>query len=328
MYYFKLESYAVSIHAPKISTRLSLVPFSKISSKPLTYFPIYPIFYYECNLQYVHIRQDTMINTVIIDANRQEREKISTRLADRDDIKIIAQGKDGYDALRLVDALKPDIIILNDHLELIEEDEIPPLLKARSPSTAVVIATANISDPQLFRAASNEVSGFIYKETDMDSLPDILTCISQGKCFISPYLAARILNLFSMLKEKGIDFNTLSLNLPQTRRSPRQHIDLKFPSRTRRPASTINGGKKIRTCPPGEDPIDHLSKMELRILTCIGEGCTSDEIAENLDLAIGTVRNYVSSVMHKTGLINRSQMVRYAYHFGLVPLNSHTRLSR
>jgi DNA-binding CsgD family transcriptional regulator len=71
----------------------------------------------------------------------------------------------------------------------------------------------------------------------------------------------------------------------------------------------------------GEDPAAYLSRTELKILVEIGEGHASTDIAKNLGLAVGTVRNYISSVMHKTGMNNRSQMVRYAYSCGLVPLN-------
>ena len=71
-----------------------------------------------------------------------------------------------------------------------------------------------------------------------------------------------------------------------------------------------------------EDPLGYLSKMELRVLTNIGEGYTSGEIASNLNLAVGTVRNYISSVMRKTGLHNRSQMARYALYYGLVSLKT------
>jgi len=228
-----------------------------------------------------------MINTVIINASKQDREKIASLLSAQGDIKVLAQGNDSYDALRLIGGLKPDIAILDTHTELIKEEDLLPLLKIRSPSTAVVILTAGITDSQLFRAASNAVSGFVYKETDMDLLPNILKCISQGEGFISPSLAARILRLFSVLSHKGKEPKNLTAE---------------------------------RYIHPGMDPIEHLSKMELRILTCIGEGFTSDEIAENLDLAVGTVRNYISSVMRKTGLHNRSQMARYAYCYGFVTL--------
>lgn len=69
---------------------------------------------------------------------------------------------------------------------------------------------------------------------------------------------------------------------------------------------------------PKNDPAFYLSKMELRILAQIGEGFTSEEIAENLGLVVGTVRNYTSAVMRKTGVRNRLQLVRYAFYYGLV----------
>ena len=226
-----------------------------------------------------------MINLVIINTAKQERDRITALLSPQSGIAIQAQGKDGYDAIRLTDSLKPDIVLLDNYPELINGEELPPLLKARSPSTAVVILAGKISDYQLYIAAKGKVSGFVNKETEMDLLSLILKYIFQGGCFISPVLAARILHLFSANRNRaGIDF--------RTNKNPQ------FPFR--------------------RDPVEHLSKMELRILTCIGEGYASREIAENLDLAVGTVRNYISSVMRKTGLHNRSQMASFACYHGLV----------
>jgi len=233
-----------------------------------------------------------MINTVIIDAQKQDRDRIAALISAGGDINILARGKDGYDALKLIGSLKPDIAIMNDQLEFIGSYEIPPLLKARSPSTMVVMLTTKISDYQLYKAASNRVSGFVNKETDMDKLPGIIKFISEGGCFISPALAARVLNLFSIKSIRG--FNTQS------------------------PAA---GGKEngpVLKIPPREDPTGCLSKMELRILFFISEGMDSNVIAGKLGLAAGTVRNYISSIMRKTGLENRSQMVRYAFNSGLI----------
>ena len=260
-----------------------------------------------------------MIKVVIIDAKEQDRSKIESLLAAQDEIKILAQGKDGYDALKLISSLKPDIVTLDTNLEFIEGEEIPPLLRVRSPSTAIVIVTARISDHQLYRAASNEVSGFVDKETDMDTLPEILKCIFQGGCFISPSFAARILHLLTeretlrplakdrmtealTMKRWHLNFPNSSLNqplTPLTKESMRHIGKIKFSA--------------------SEDPAGQLSKMELRILTYIGKGHTGKEIANILGLSAGTVRNYISSVMHKTGLHNRSQIACYACHYGLIP---------
>ena len=240
-----------------------------------------------------------MINAVIINAQTQERDALKSFLSVQEDIKIPAHGIDGYDALKLTGSIKPDIVILDNRLDFIEGGEIPPLLKARSPKTAVVILTAKISDPELYRAAANEVEGLVDKETDLKILPRILRCISGGGCFISPVLAARVLRHFSAMSRERI-LSPVSAKRPPARIVPKPQSEPKFPS--------------------GKDPAGFLSKMELKTLTSIGEGHTSGQIAENLGLAVGTVRNNISSVMRKTGLRNRSQMARYALYYGLVPL--------
>jgi len=241
-----------------------------------------------------------MINIVIVNTQKQDRDNISTLLSVQEDIKVLAHGKDGYDALKLIGCLKPDIAILDNHLEFIDGEEIPPLLKARSPSTAIVIMAAKISDNQLRRAVINEVSGFICKETDMETLPGILTRISEGGCFISPLLASRVLQLLAATdrKDKEMGHNAVGHVKPAVKKPPNSGYTKFFPS---------------------QDPAGYLSKMELNILTRIGEGRSSGEIAKSLGLAIGTVRNYISSIMRKTGVSNRSQMTRYAYSYALLP---------
>jgi DNA-binding NarL/FixJ family response regulator len=192
-------------------------------------------------------------------------------------------------------SLKPDIAILDNNLEFIDGEEIPPILRIKSPSTSVVIVIARISDYQLYRAALNEVSGFVSKETDMDALPVIVKSVSEGRSFISPSLASRVLNLLCATGNKGF-------------------AESKSQART---------GENEDDQSPGEHPAGYLSKNELRVLVEIGEGHNSGEIAHNTGLAVGTVRNYISSIMRKTGLNNRSQIVRYAFSSGLVPTGSY-----
>jgi len=239
-----------------------------------------------------------LISTVIVSPQKHERDRIAAMLSGEREISILAHGRDGYDALKLIGSHKPDIAILDSNLEFIEGEEIPPLLRLRSPATAFVIVVAKISDYQLYKAATNEVSGIVSKEADLDSLPGILKNVSEGKCFISSVLASRVLRLLCSLSYKSA--------------VPHASVESKH----------VN--KPVEACElpslSGEDPAKYLSRTELKILVEIGEGHASSEIAENLGLAVGTVRNYISSVMHKTGMNNRPQMVRYAYSCGLVPM--------
>jgi DNA-binding NarL/FixJ family response regulator len=56
----------------------------------------------------------------------------------------------------------------------------------------------------------------------------------------------------------------------------------------------------------------NFSPMERRIFTGIAQGYSDEEIAENLHIAPGTVRNYMSIAKRKTGLKNRTQLVLQA----------------
>lgn len=57
---------------------------------------------------------------------------------------------------------------------------------------------------------------------------------------------------------------------------------------------------------------ERLTEREYEILTLIGEGLTNKEIAQRIYLSENTVRNYVSSILHKRGFKNRSQAAVYA----------------
>ena len=241
-----------------------------------------------------------MISTVIINPQKQEKERIISILSSDRDIEVLALGSDGYDALTLVSSLRPDIAIMDNHLRFIDGEEIPPLLRARSPSTAVIIVASKISDYHLCKAASNDVAGIIHKETDLVRLPRILKCISSGNGYISPSLDLRVLHLLASLNSRGGNANGGAQG--------------KLPAKTQE-----NAGARPFF---GENPAGYLSKTEIRVLSQLGKGFASNEIGKNLGLAVGTVRNCISSVMHKTDLQNRAQLVRYAISCGLAQMVS------
>ncbi|WP_047982852.1 response regulator transcription factor [Ornithinibacillus californiensis] len=55
-----------------------------------------------------------------------------------------------------------------------------------------------------------------------------------------------------------------------------------------------------------------LSPRELSITKLVGEGKTNKEIASELFLSIGTVKNHITQILHKTGLRDRTQLAIYA----------------
>ena len=54
-----------------------------------------------------------------------------------------------------------------------------------------------------------------------------------------------------------------------------------------------------------------LTSRELEIAKCVGEGKTNKEIAQELYLTIGTVKNHISVILHKLELRDRTQLAIY-----------------
>jgi len=65
---------------------------------------------------------------------------------------------------------------------------------------------------------------------------------------------------------------------------------------------------------------DNLTERERQVLALIAEGMTNKEIAQHLSLSYGTVRVYVSHVLAKLGVGNRTEAAKFALENNLVNL--------
>ena len=66
-------------------------------------------------------------------------------------------------------------------------------------------------------------------------------------------------------------------------------------------------------------PRSPLSPRELNVLSVAASGVPSTEVAAELHLSTGTVRNYISAILRKTGARNRLEAVRLAEGAGWLP---------
>ena len=221
-----------------------------------------------------------MIKIVLVDVNEEGKDQITNLISTQKDLMIQGTGKDNYDAIMLVSKFHPDIVLLDADLGIYDGVEITCILKRCSPSTEIVIFSSHVEDRLIQEIVKGKITGCLLLSKDMDRLAVILRGIYNGEHYVNSRIATRA---FQILGEyfKG--------------KVPEKEL-----SREKSNFFALN-----------------LSRTELRILRLIAEGCTSKEIAQTLSLKDGTIRNYISQVMHKTGLKTRTQVVLYALHNGL-----------
>ena len=70
--------------------------------------------------------------------------------------------------------------------------------------------------------------------------------------------------------------------------------------------------------PPNTKITDELSDRELDVLKLLARGLTNADIAERLFLSEGTVRNYVSAILAKLDVADRTQAAILALRHGVV----------
>lgn len=69
--------------------------------------------------------------------------------------------------------------------------------------------------------------------------------------------------------------------------------------------------------PTGKEKLDNLSKIEKQITGQVGRGLSNKEIAKKLVLSEGTVRNYISGILSKLNLRDRTQLAILATQIGI-----------
>jgi two-component system, NarL family, response regulator DevR len=82
------------------------------------------------------------------------------------------------------------------------------------------------------------------------------------------------------------------------------------------PAVTARARERLRNQPEGDERLSRLSRQERTILDLIADGLTNRHIAQRLNLAEKTVKNYVSNLLSKLGMERRTQAAVYAARLG------------
>jgi DNA-binding NarL/FixJ family response regulator len=221
-----------------------------------------------------------MIRIGIVDDQDLVRDSLKILLSAQDDFEVVGIGKDGYEALKLVENYHPDVLLLDIRMPIMDGVEATAMLKARSPNTSIIILTTFDDDEYVLNAIRNGASGYLLKSSAMDELAKAIRTVHAGGSLMTPEIATKAFKMFSEIVKE-------------------------YPKK-------ITSVKDETTLPC------NLNKTELEIISHIGNGLANKEIASILKLSEGTVRNYISSILQKTGLRDRTQIAIFAVRHKMV----------
>jgi DNA-binding NarL/FixJ family response regulator len=110
--------------------------------------------------------------------------------------EVVGQASDGGEAIDLVDATSPDVVLMDVRMPKVSGLEATARIKERHPEVAIVMLTVSEDEADLFRAIKAGAQGYLLKNLEAPQLRSMLEGVARGEPAITPATAARIIDEF------------------------------------------------------------------------------------------------------------------------------------
>jgi two-component system, NarL family, response regulator LiaR len=132
------------------------------------------------------------IRVVIADDHRVVREGLRYLLSQEPDIDIVGEAGDGEQALRVVRATRPDVLLLDLFMHGTDGHGVLGALREMPDRPAVVVLTSATDDEHLVRAIDAGATSYLLKNTGADQVIAGIRNAATGAATLSPDLLARL----------------------------------------------------------------------------------------------------------------------------------------
>ncbi len=133
-----------------------------------------------------------MIRAIIIDDHPVVRAGMRTILDAAPDIAVVAEGAAGHDALRLVQAERPDVLVLDVNLPDMNGLEVTRRLRAGEASPSILILTVHDDVQTVMGLLESGATGYILKDEALETLVSAVRAAARGESWLSPAVANEV----------------------------------------------------------------------------------------------------------------------------------------
>lgn len=219
------------------------------------------------------------------------REGLRTVLELEPGFQVVGEAADGAEGVRLAEDARPDIVLMDVQMPRQNGVQATAAITARGLPCRVIILTTFDYEDYVFDAIKAGAVGYLLKDTPASELAATIRRVFAGESFIQPKVATKLLMEFGKRGTLG--------------------------------ASVLGGaqasGAGAGAAVTGENgELSELSQREVDVLRLLAQGASNRDIAEQLVLAEGTVKNHVSNILAKLHAANRTQAANLARERGLI----------
>ncbi|MFG2293447.1 response regulator [Streptomyces sp. NPDC048603] len=144
---------------------------------------------------------DGTIRVLIVDDQMMVREGFSVLLNAMPDIEVVGEAVDGREAVEQVAALRPDVVLMDIRMPVLNGLEATREIVAADADAKVLVLTTFDLDEYVYQALRAGASGFLLKDASARQLADGVRVVAAGEALLAPSVTRRLLSEFSRLSE-------------------------------------------------------------------------------------------------------------------------------
>jgi DNA-binding NarL/FixJ family response regulator len=121
------------------------------------------------------------------------REGLRALLASEPNLDVVGEAKDGQEAIRVAEKLKPHLILMDLSMPRMNGLDAIREIKKHSPETKILILTVHKTDEYIQAALEAGANGYVLKDSSHTELSLAIRNVLEGKYFISPEISGKII---------------------------------------------------------------------------------------------------------------------------------------
>lgn len=142
------------------------------------------------------------IRILLVDDHPIVREGLKSSLNSRKTMEVVGEASNGAEAIRLAKDLKPDIILLDINMPLMNGLDASKRLRREAPHSKIIALTMHDNKEYILRISQLGARGYVLKDSSPAELFRAIEIVLNGELFFTPKASQLILSAFVKRKRK------------------------------------------------------------------------------------------------------------------------------
>lgn len=144
------------------------------------------------------------LRIVLADDHTVVRSGLRALLERHQNFEVVGEAENGRDVVTLCASLRPDIVVMDVGMPLLNGIEAAAALLKQSPSTGVIVLSMYSDESYVMRALKAGARGYLLKDSAAPDLLSAIDAVSNGRSFFSPSIRALLAEDYvRVLRQKG-----------------------------------------------------------------------------------------------------------------------------